>query len=206
MTLRISLSTLAVSGAICAGMLMVEGCAKKAVAVAKPATAEPRAAQPVEAARTPAQPKPAAQPTRQAAVNNTPRTPDQATQDRIQALLNRIQDAYFDYNTSNIRADAMTALRSDAETLSEILKDYPTYKLTIEGYCDERGSAEYNLALGQQRAERARDFLTTAGIPSTQLVTVSYGKERQLCTEQDEACWQKNRRIHITQKQPGQNS
>jgi peptidoglycan-associated lipoprotein len=74
---------------------------------------------------------------------------------------------------------------------------YPDYKLTIEGHCDERGSAEYNMQLGQARAESAKNYLVQVGIPSAQLNTISYGKEKPACEEHDEACWQKNRRIHI---------
>jgi peptidoglycan-associated lipoprotein len=127
--------------------------------------------------------------------------PDAATRARIQDLLNRIQDAYFDYNQQNLRPDALAALKSDAQTLSLILKDYPDYKLTVEGYADERGSEEYNLALGEERAQRAKNFLTDSGIPGMQIKTVSYGKDRPVCTENTESCWQKNRRAHITQAQ-----
>jgi peptidoglycan-associated lipoprotein len=127
--------------------------------------------------------------------------PDQATRVRIQDLLNRIQDAYFDYNKHDLRPDAQTALVADAHTLSEILKQYPDYKLTVQGYCDERGSEEYNLALGDKRANQAKEFLSSLGVPSAKLKTISYGKERPVCTEQNEECWQKNRRAHITQEQ-----
>jgi peptidoglycan-associated lipoprotein len=127
--------------------------------------------------------------------------PDAATRARIQDLLNRIQDAYFDYNQQNLRPDALAALKSDAQTLSLILRDYPDYKLTVEGYADERGSEEYNMALGEERAQRAKTFLTDSGVPSTQIKTVSYGKDRPVCTENTESCWQKNRRAHITQAQ-----
>jgi peptidoglycan-associated lipoprotein len=77
------------------------------------------------------------------------------------------------------------------------LKDYPAYRLRVEGYCDERGSAEYNLALGDRRAVSAKDYLVQIGIPAARLNVVSYGKEKPVCDEHDEACWQKNRRIHI---------
>ena len=127
--------------------------------------------------------------------------PDAATRARIQDLLNRIQDAYFDFDKHNIRPDAQSALQSDANTLTEILRHYPDYKLTVEGYCDERGSEQYNLALGDARAKKAREYLVTLGIPSDQLRTISYGKERQVCSEHSETCWQQNRRAHITQAQ-----
>jgi peptidoglycan-associated lipoprotein len=127
--------------------------------------------------------------------------PDQATRNRIQDLLNRIQDAYFDYNQHNLRPDAEKALLADARTLGEILKQYPDYKLTVQGYCDERGSEEYNLALGDKRAAQAKEYLASLGVPGAQLNTISYGKERPVCTEHNEACWQRNRRAHITQEQ-----
>ncbi len=129
------------------------------------------------------------------------RMPDQATKDRIQDLLNRIQDAYFDYNKHSLRPDAEKALAADAKTLGDILRQYPDYKLTVQGYCDERGSEEYNLALGDKRAQQAKEYLASLGIPGQQLKTISYGKEKPVCTEHDEACWQKNRRAHITQDQ-----
>ncbi|HUE04493.1 MAG TPA: OmpA family protein, partial [Bryobacteraceae bacterium] len=90
---------------------------------------------------------------------------------------------------------------ADAKTLGEILSQYPDYKLTVQGYCDERGSEEYNLALGDKRAVQAKDYLAELGVPASQLLTVSFGKEKQICSEHDEACWQKNRRAHITQEQ-----
>jgi peptidoglycan-associated lipoprotein len=134
-------------------------------------------------------------------VHTASRMPDQATKIRIQDLLNRIQDAYFDYNKHNIRPDAQAALVADAKTLGEILRQYPDYKLTVQGYCDERGSEEYNLALGDKRADQAKEYLASLGVPGSQLKTISYGKEKAVCTEHDEECWQKNRRAHITQEQ-----
>ncbi|HEX3745390.1 MAG TPA: peptidoglycan-associated lipoprotein Pal [Bryobacteraceae bacterium] len=140
-------------------------------------------------------------------MNNTPapapappqtsRMPNAQTRARIDTLLARIEDAYFDYDKHTLRPDAITALQADSTELRDILKDYPDYKLTIEGHCDERGSAEYNMALGQERADSAKAYLVQVGIPSAQLATVSYGKEKPACDEHDEACWQKNRRIHI---------
>ena len=91
--------------------------------------------------------------------------PDAATRARIQDLLNRIQDAYFDYNKHTLRPDAETALRSDAQTLSDIIRQYPDFKLTVEGYCDERGSEEYNMALGDARAKQTKEYLATDGTP-----------------------------------------
>jgi peptidoglycan-associated lipoprotein len=134
-------------------------------------------------------------------VHAASKMPDQATRDQIQALLDRIQDAYFDYNKHNLRPDAQHTLAADAKTLSDILKQYPDYRLTVQGYCDERGSEEYNLALGDKRASQAKEYLASLGIPDTQLKTISYGKEHPVCTDHDEECWQRNRRAHITQQQ-----
>ena len=130
--------------------------------------------------------------------------PDAATKARIEDLLKRIQDAYFDYNKHNLRSDAVAALQDDAKTLADILRQYPDYKLTVEGNCDERGSEEYNIALGDARAKAAREYLVGLGVPANQLLTVSYGKDHPVCTEHDEACWQKNRRAHVTQEQIAQ--
>jgi peptidoglycan-associated lipoprotein len=133
----------------------------------------------------------------QTATAPAPRYPNAATQARIDELLARIEDAYFDYNKHTLRPDAINALQADSTELRDILKDFPDYKLTIEGNCDERGSAEYNLALGDARAKAAKDYLVQVGIPDGQLSIISYGKDRPVCQEHDEACWQKNRRIHI---------
>ena len=112
--------------------------------------------------------------------------------------LARLEDALFDYNQATIRTDATTVLKDDVGVVRDILANYPTQKLVIEGYADERGSSEYNLALGDKRARAAEEFLTTMQIPAGQLTVISYGKERPVCTDQTEACWQKNRRVHIT--------
>jgi peptidoglycan-associated lipoprotein len=126
------------------------------------------------------------------------RYPDPATRQKIEELLSRIQDAYFDYDKHFLRPDAMTALSSDSKTLSDILRQYPDFKLRVEGYCDERGSDEYNLALGDARAQKAKEYLVNLGLPASQMNVVSLGKENQVCSDHTEACWQKNRRAHLT--------
>jgi len=174
----------------------------KKVASAPPPPPAPSVATPSTRAAT-ASSRPAQTPASnyQSARNTTPRTPDAATRAQIQELLNRIQDAYFDYDKHDLRTDAQTALKSDAQTLAEIIKQYPDFKLTIEGHCDERGSEEYNMALGDARSKQAKEYLATLGLPSNQLQEVSLGKDKPICTEHDEACWQKNRRAHLTQEQ-----
>jgi peptidoglycan-associated lipoprotein len=104
-----------------------------------------------------------------------------------------IKDAYFDFDKADIRADAEQPLTSDASFLQE----HPSIKFTIAGQCDERGSEEYNLGLGDRRATAAKNFLVNAGVSSDRIYTISYGKSQPVCTDQTEECWQKNRRAHF---------
>lgn len=104
-----------------------------------------------------------------------------------------VQDAFFDYDKADIRADARTALSSTAE----FLRSYPQVSVVIEGHCDERGSTEYNVALGDRRSDSAKEFLVAQGISANRIQTVSYGKERPFCTQSDESCYQQNRRAHF---------
>jgi peptidoglycan-associated lipoprotein len=112
--------------------------------------------------------------------------------------LAKLEDALFDYDKSTIRTDASTALRDDVNVIKAILSDYPSQKLLIEGHADERGSQEYNMALGDRRAKSVEEFLAQMGIPNAQLTVISYGKERPVCTDETESCWQRNRRAHVT--------
>jgi len=177
--------------------IIVAGCAKKKVAAAPP---PPPPSTGNSAPSTPAS-NPAPRNDNTASAPSTPAPkptyPDAVTRARIDQLLAKIEDAYFDYDQHTLRPDAINALKSDSSELRDILKDYPNYKLSIEGHADERGSAEYNMQLGQARAESAKAYLVQVGIPGDQLGVVSYGKERPACQDHEESCWQKNRRIHI---------
>jgi peptidoglycan-associated lipoprotein len=102
-------------------------------------------------------------------------------------------DAFFDFNKSDIRADARESLSKTAE----FMRSYPDLRVTVEGHCDERGSTEYNLGLGERRAQATRQFLVSLGVPAERMETVSFGKEKPFCTDHDEACWQQNRRGHF---------
>lgn len=115
-----------------------------------------------------------------------------------EAIAREIQDVFFDFDKSDIREDARNVLTQNADKLKTIFRDYPTGTVTIEGHADERGSAEYNLGLGDRRAIAAKDFLVQLGVSADRLRTLSYGKERPQCTENNESCWQKNRRAHFT--------
>jgi peptidoglycan-associated lipoprotein len=123
--------------------------------------------------------------------------PPPPAQTSLTSALESVTDAYFDYDSSDIREDARNALTRDSDALKRILQDFPSAAIVVEGHCDERGSAEYNLGLGDRRAAAAKEFLQQLGVPPDKLRTVSYGKERQQCTESNEACWQKNRRAHF---------
>ena len=105
-----------------------------------------------------------------------------------------VQDIFFDYDTYDVRADAQSALSRDAS----YLVSHPAAKIVIGGYCDERGSNEYNLALGQNRADATKNALVTAGVAANRIRVISYGKEKPFCTESTEECWQQNRRGGFT--------
>jgi peptidoglycan-associated lipoprotein len=182
--------------AVAAIGLVGAGCAKKKVAAATPQVPQ---ATPAPAQRTPAPAasRPAPAPAQTASNAPTSRGPSAAEKARIEQLLSRIEDAYFDYNQHTLRPDAIKALQADSSELRDIISQYPDYKLTIEGHCDDRGSEAYNMALGDARAKAAQEYLVGVGISANQLNVISYGKDKPVCQEQTEACWAKNRRIHI---------
>jgi peptidoglycan-associated lipoprotein len=175
-------------------------CAKKA-AVAKPPEATPVAQATPTPARTPTPAARTTTPTKQQPVaQQTPRSTTMPPEVRksLNDSLARLEDALFDYDKSTIRTDATTALRDDSGVIRDILAAYPSQKLVIEGHCDERGSEEYNMALGDRRARAAEEFLVTMGVSGNQLSVIGFGKDRPVCTDNSEACYQKNRRAHLT--------
>ncbi|MGA8617792.1 MAG: peptidoglycan-associated lipoprotein Pal [Candidatus Sulfotelmatobacter sp.] len=104
-----------------------------------------------------------------------------------------VKDIYFDYDKSEIRADQQASIQIDAQFLSQ----HSGTSFTIEGHCDNRGSTEYNLALGDQRASSVKSALVSAGVSANRIKTISFGKEKPFCMEDNEACWQQNRRGHF---------
>ncbi len=104
-----------------------------------------------------------------------------------------VKDVFFDYDKADIRADQQAALTADAE----FLKAHPNMSITVEGHCDERGSTEYNLQLGDKRANSVKQALVADGVNADRIKTISYGKEKPFCTESNEQCWQQNRRGHF---------
>jgi len=104
-----------------------------------------------------------------------------------------IKDIYFDYDRYDLRAEDQATVDADAA----FLKAHPSIKFTVEGHCDERGSTDYNLALGDNRANAARNALLKAGVSADQIKVISFGKEKPFCSESTEECWQQNRRDHF---------
>jgi peptidoglycan-associated lipoprotein len=156
--------------------LAAAGCAKKAQ-VAPPT---PPPAPPVTQETTPTPPVP------------TPTPVETTTGSKVTA--GDFADVFFDFDSATLRGDAGAALDKDAR----LLRDNGDAAITIEGHCDERGTAEYNQALGERRANAARDYLVNAGVSASRIQVVSYGKERPFDEGHDESAWAKNRRAHFT--------
>jgi peptidoglycan-associated lipoprotein len=164
-------------------VVAVSGCGKKAP---PPAPAPPPAA--------PAAPPPAPAPSEREELR-------QSEYDRIKGMatdeierMGLLAEIHFDYDKSDIREGDRQVLAKNAEAL----KKFDFLKITVEGHCDERGSVEYNLALGERRAKAAFDYLVSLGVPADRLKSVSYGKEVPLCQQASEECWSRNRRAHFT--------
>jgi peptidoglycan-associated lipoprotein len=189
-----------VMGMTVIGLFSAAACSRKVATVNKPANITPVATASSRPAATPSRDRGnAAAPVRQAAAQpNRSTVMPKAVRDTLNDRLSHLEDALFDYDRSTIRSDASVALRDDVNVIRGILADYPNQKLIIEGHADERGSAEYNLALGDRRAHAVEEFLSSQGIPGPQLAVVSYGKEKPVCTDETESCWQRNRRAHVT--------
>jgi peptidoglycan-associated lipoprotein len=165
-------------------------CAKKPAPVARPTP--PPSTTAAGTAKPPAPPQPVAEP--------VPVPPEPVPEDTVGSKslddLNRdspLKPVFFELDSSDLSSDAQGTLQANAG----VLKQYASWQITIEGHCDERGSAEYNLALGERRALAARDYLVSLGIGATRVRTVSYGKEFPFDPGHDEGAWSKNRRAHF---------
>ena len=124
--------------------------------------------------------------------------PPQNQMTPAEILARQVQDIHFDYDKSDIRPEDQSILQGDANALKTVLSMDPNFIVTIEGHCDERGSAEYNLGLGDRRAAATKEALMALGVAGDKLRTISYGKERPLCTEASEDCYARNRRAHFS--------
>jgi len=124
---------------------------------------------------------------------NAPPPPPPPPPVREPDFTQEVRDAYFDYDKADLRPDARTAL----STTADFLKKNPSIKVTVEGHCDERGSTEYNLGLGDRRANAVKQYIVSLGVAADRVNVVSFGKEKPFCMESNEACWQQNRRGHF---------
>jgi peptidoglycan-associated lipoprotein len=182
-----------------AALLTTAACHKKIVASTPKGDPTPVAAAPTPAPTpAPRSSGPASTPSQPRNETPAPRQMTPAEREALNAKLARLEDALFDYDKATIRDDARNRLGADVGVIRDILANYPSQKLLIEGHCDERGSEEYNMALGDRRAKAAEEFLSSLGIPNNQLTIVSFGKDRPICTDKSEDCWQRNRRAHLT--------
>lgn len=173
----------------CAVLGASASCAKKAPA-ATPAPPSPAAA-PVTPPAPPPPPRPPAPPPAPA-----PLTEDEIFRRKSLEELNAenpLGDVFFDYDQSAIREDGRAALQKNVD----FLRRWTTTRITVEGHCDSRGSAEYNIALGDRRAAAVREYLVNLGMPADRILTISKGKEQPFCRDENEACWSQNRRGHF---------
>lgn len=123
--------------------------------------------------------------------------PPQPSLTEQQLFAQNVKDIYFDYDKADIRADQQASLQAGAR----FLQQHANIRITIEGHCDERGSTEYNLALGTNRADAVKNALVQGGVAGDRIKTISYGKEKPFCNESNESCWQQNRRGHFVYEQ-----
>ena len=175
-----NLSSLLVISAVFLVMISAGGCAKKVATTT----------QAIEVKEKPVAPPP---PREEVIAKEQPPVIQEQPIVREPEPSGTLGDAYFDFDRSDIRPDARKVLESDATWL----KSNSRARIKIEGHCDERGTTEYNLALGQRRAEATKRFLVALGIDVSRLSTISYGEERPVCTDHQEGCWSKNRRSHF---------
>jgi peptidoglycan-associated lipoprotein len=172
------------------GFTGAAACGNKTPPVVRPAPPPPTTS--TASARPPAPPEPVAEPT---VVPPEPVPSDSISSASLDDL-NRsspLKPVFFDYDSAELAMDAQAALTENAT----VLKKYSSWTITIEGHCDERGTAEYNLALGERRAVAARAYLVSLGIPADRLRTVSYGKEFPFDSGHDDSAYAKNRRAHF---------
>jgi peptidoglycan-associated lipoprotein len=175
------------SGILCCGIIIMltaivlGGCPKKSEVTASPEAQKERATSPVATAIAE---------TGKNGESALPAGSSEEGKERAMATEGSLQPVYFDFNKSFVRDDAKSIMKKNAEWL----KSHPMAKIKIEGNCDERGTAEYNQALGQRRSVNAKKYLTEMGVNSSRISLISFGKEKPVCTESSESCWQKNRR------------
>jgi peptidoglycan-associated lipoprotein len=178
-------------------LLSLYGCPKSAdvssETEAKPTTAAPAPTAEEEAAKAAAAKRAADEAAAAEAARKA--AEEKAEKERAAAQAAVLQPIFFDFDKSFIRDDARPVMRANAD----YLKANPQVTIRIEGNCDERGTIEYNQALGQRRAAAAKKYLTDLGVSGKRISLISYGKEKPVCTESTEDCWQKNRRADLVE-------
>jgi peptidoglycan-associated lipoprotein len=177
-------------------LTLVAACAKKVPPPAAPAPPPPPPPPVAEARPTPPPPPPAPPPPPPAVPAPAPLSEEEIFARKSLEQLNAerpLGDVYFDLDKSDIRDDARSILQRDAD----FMKRWTSTIVTVEGHCDSRASAEYNLALGSRRAAAVKDYLVNLGIAPSRVTVVSKGKEQPFCSEENESCWQQNRRGHF---------
>ncbi len=178
------------SGLTLAVIITVSACHKTVPPRTQPPPPPPTAAAPTPPPPPPPPPPPAAAPSPRALTEEevfARKSLDQLNAEKP------LEDVYFEYDKSDLRPEGRTALQKDAD----FMKKWSSTVVTVEGHCDVRGSSEYNLALGNRRASAAKDYLVSLGIPANRITVISKGKEQPFCTEDNESCWQQNRRGHF---------
>jgi peptidoglycan-associated lipoprotein len=170
--------------AVALGLFWLVGCSS----TKQPTVETPPAATPQAAAKSPVRKAQASTSLEDLQKGQTPETPKE----------NPLREIYFDFDDYQLKSSAREILKTNADWLMK----NPSVTVTIEGHCDERGTSEYNLALGAKRAQAAKDYLATSGVSTSRLTTTSYGSEIPVCREHNEECWQRNRRDRFVATAP----
>jgi peptidoglycan-associated lipoprotein len=168
-------------------LLTTPGCARR-----QKATTAPEAAPPPAIAETAPAPEPTPQAPAEPAPELDPLGGDLASVNDYLRRQGLLADTFFDYDRASLTDQGREELARNAQ----FLRQYPQFLVTLEGHCDDRGTPEYNLALGERRAFTVRGYLSSLGIDEGRLRTMSYGEERPVCTDSEESCWRQNRRAH----------
>ena len=169
-------------------LTLLPGCSRKKPATAPAAPLQEIAATPAPAPEPPSAPAPAPAPE-----PADPLEGDLASVNEYLRSQGMLGDVYYAYDSADLSAEARQRLAANAR----FFNDHPVFEGLIEGHCDEQGTPEYNLALGERRANSARNYLTSLGVDGSRLRTITYGEERPVCTESEESCWSQNRRAHF---------
>lgn len=179
----------ALTSLFCAGLLLAfgVGCRKR------PPVTPPDVAPPIAAEPAPTAPEPAPEPEPAPVAEVDPFAGDLESVTAYARAQGLLGDVYFDYDQAGLSDAARDRLAANARFFGE----HQEFQITIEGHCDERGTNEYNLALGDRRANAVKDYLGSFGVAADRLRTISYGEERPFCSDGDEACWRENRRAHF---------